>query len=104
MSKRKTHTEEIADFEAWLAKAKPGEEYVYHRANMSNSIFGRNTALFACLYEYAAEGQVALLQRKLSPFCFDYLAVRLSKRAPSWLNPLPVGKHVAPQRRTFLRG
>jgi hypothetical protein len=80
-----------AEFHAWLAPAKPGEQFEYHRGHL---IWDRSPAsdlaederralakVADAALQAAEDGVVYLVQRRNGPLDFGYLAVRTSRRA-----------------------
>jgi hypothetical protein len=80
-----------AEFHAWLARARPGEQFEYHRGHL---IWDRSPAsdlaederralakVADAALQAAEDGFVHLFQQRNGPLDFSYLAVRTSRRA-----------------------
>ena len=85
------HSVSRAEFHAWLAPAKPGEQFEYHRGHL---VWDRSPAsdlaederramakVADAALQAAEDGFVHLFQQRNGPLDFSYLAVRTSRRA-----------------------
>jgi len=85
------HSVSRAEFHAWLARAKPGEQLEYHRGHLiwdrspaSDLAEDERRALAKAAdaaLQAAEDGFVHLVQRRNGPLDFSYLAVRTGRRA-----------------------
>jgi hypothetical protein len=79
------------EFMAWLARAKLGEQFEYHRGHL---IWDRSPAsiltqgerqalgrIADAVFQAAEQGQVHLVQRRHGPFDFSYLAIKSVRAA-----------------------
>jgi len=78
------------DISKWFPTAKPGEIHVYHTGflAMDNPVIGRDAR------QLAAKGQVCLIQRRLTKYRFEYLAVKMATPNPDLTWPQwPISAH-----------
>jgi hypothetical protein len=93
------HCASRAEFHAWLARAKPGEQLEYHRGLLtwdrspaSGHADGDRRALGKvadAVFRAAADGCVHLVQRRHGPFDFSYLAIKAGRAATAGAGALP---------------
>lgn len=102
-SEKLCHASDL-DFCAWMLSAPPGSTIEYHRGNLAvdadlglskladarrQELCGVRRLAFAA----AAEGSVQLVQRRIGPDCFSYLAIngRRQRRIDHTLTPSAKG-------------
>ena len=77
---------EAREFQEWLAAAQPGERCIYAKGTLAASIHTawqaehpdaqKLSALQEATWKAGAKGHVYLVQRRLKPGAFEYLAER----------------------------
>ncbi|MDX9859295.1 MAG: hypothetical protein RBS99_00115 [Rhodospirillales bacterium] len=83
-------------FCAWVAQAKPGDEVEYHRGflvidltlpgALSRVARAELAVVAACAFDLAERGFIHLVQRRIGPSVFAYLAIARPHRGP---RPIP---------------
>jgi len=86
MSTAGTQHLSVNEFQEWLAAARPGERCIYAKGALAASIHTacqaehpdaqKLSALQEATLRAGAKGQVYLVQRRLKPGAFEYLAER----------------------------
>jgi hypothetical protein len=77
----------IQEFTEWLDNAPNGDVYTYYTGPCVGSAGIEYESLARVVYGKALDGKVYLFQRKISPFTFDYIAVK-SGKIPKQLMPI----------------
>jgi hypothetical protein len=82
-----THHTEVREFQEWLGAAQPGQRIAYAKGALAASIHAARlaehpnaqklSALQEATWRAGAKGQVYLVQRRLKPGAFEYLAERV---------------------------
>ena len=93
------HCESRAEFHAWLARAKPGEQLEYHRGLLvrdrspASELAERDRRALGkvadAVFEAAEEGRVHLVQRRHGSFDFSYVAIKAGRTATAGAGALP---------------
>jgi hypothetical protein len=83
----------VTEFQEWLAAARPGERIAYAKGALAASIHDawqkkhtdaqRLRALQEATWSAGARGHVYLVQRRLKPGAFEYLAERSCSAHPA---------------------
>lgn len=74
MTKEKKMTKE--EFVRWCGKSEVGSRHVYFVGHNC-----KGSPLASAAWRAMCEGQITLFQRRLAPFKFEYIAVRISTRS-----------------------
>ena len=79
-------------FEAWVRDSLPNEKYIYFIGeNLSHTIVGQ--LIQKITFNYALEGKLYLVRKRVSSRDFKYIAIRASENFVTKLIPEPYRKH-----------
>lgn len=78
---------ELENFNQWLANSKPNEKYVYFNGFSLTDTF-ISLELQKHTFEYACKGFIYLVQQKLLPHNYNFIAIKASVPAIKSLIPL----------------
>lgn len=88
---RLSDNKQFQDYKHWLVQSKPNQQFVYFTGNaLTESIIG--ATIGKVLMEDAYQGFVYLVQKRVAPYIYNYIAVKappvpchklIPSRAPS---------------------
>lgn len=79
-------TPECKQFISWYEEAKPGDKYIYYNGELSTD--GRAWYIKRLVFDYALEGKVILLQKRIKEKNFNYFVIKKVHQGIDTTTPL----------------